>query len=426
MSLREYWRYSPRPKLNYKTRSEYVEHFDELFSRVMSETVQARGPVGVLLSGGIDSSYVALKAKEAGAEIKAVSLFVPDSSEMDERKYSRSVAGALGMESIEIDASDCWSLSSGAISDLQFDQPYHPMQAPALMLACEAARQDGMQVLLDGAGGDELFTGGWDYAAHLAIQGRWAQAFREVRDWSSDAGVSTLRALRYAVFSPLIPASVRAWVRRLGGNAVPSPVPPWLDPIAMRACRLDKALDVPTLPPVWQTENRAALFWAYFLADVLPAMAWWERHASLPNGVEARSPLWDLRVIEFVLGTPEWVHRSGGRTKAILREAMAGRLPAEVQNRADKGLFSSLMYRGIADNETERVRSALRGELSELIYVKPSVLEREFEVLCERRHIWWTPIWRAVTAGLWLQSDSVSCGQSDGRSVLTASGRRDD
>jgi asparagine synthetase B (glutamine-hydrolysing) len=190
-------------------------------------------------------------------------------------------------------------------------------------------------------------------------------------------------------------------------------------------CGLSKALDFPELPPVWKSEKRASLFWSFFQSEVLPAIAWWERHATLPNRVESRSPLWDLRVIEFVLSTPEWVHRSSGRTKVILREAMEGRLPLEVLNREDKGLFSGLMYQGIAEKELARARTALERGLSNIFYIEPAVLLREFDVLCERRHIWWTPLWRAITAALWLQSELVSCGRSDGRSLFTPSERRD-
>lgn len=419
LTLHEYWQYGTRPSFGYKNRRDYVEHFEELFKDVIAAHTRSAGPVGVLLSGGLDSSLVTLKATERNPDLKTLSLYAAGTERMDERSFSRAVSQSLGIENTEIDASDWWTLRSDLLSDEHFDQPSQPVQSAAVMGAYRAAEQMGIKVLLDGAGGDELFTGSWDYVARLTASGSLSRAFREARSWSRGYGVKPSKILQHAVLTPLVPPSMRRSWRASRGNRVPDRLPPWLDGTRMEACGLATALDFPDEPAIWGGNKRASLFWSSYLAEVLPATSWWERHAGLPHGIESRSPLWDLRVIEFCLRTPEWVHRKGGRTKVLLREIMRERLPDEVVQREGKGLYNELMVRGIVEEEQARVRSSLiEGPLSKLLYVMAPLLERELDTYVQRRHAWWAPLWRSITAGLWLQSNCVSRGQSTGRSLL--------
>ncbi len=418
ISVREYWRFGARPQLRYRRREEYVEHFEATFEQAIASAVRGRTVPGVLLSGGLDSSYVLAKAAAIEPNVRAYTAFAAGVPGMDERRYARSAGERLAVAVSEVPVDDCWSLSSRCLDDAAFDQPAQPMQAPLMIRMSEAARADGVQVLLDGMGGDEAMSGRFDYLADLVRGGRWLRAGAEALAWARRDGIPTARVLTYGALTPLVPTRLRARYRTWRGRPRPNPLPPWIDDRALRAGGLEDALAVWEPASAWRQADHRRRFWAIHRRDTLPAIGWRERHASLPLGVEARSPFWDLRVVELLARFPSWVHRDGGRAKALLRAAMGPRLPGEVVDREDKGAFDGLMNAGLLERETERVEAALRyGPLGSLAYVRRPALEIELEAYRRYQHPWWQPLWRAITAGLWLRTEQVSRGRTVDRLI---------
>jgi hypothetical protein len=185
---------------------------------------------------------------------------------------------------------------------------------------------------------------------------------------------------------------------------------------------LSSALPLRRQPAAWDRGAEFASFWSFHEREGLPAFAWRERRASLPVGLEARSPFWDLRVIELIARMPGWVHRSAGRPKALLREAMRKCLPLTVLERRDKGVFDDLMNRGLIEHETERVLAALDGPLAELLYLDIDVLRAEYGRYRSAPHRWWHALWRSISGGIWLQREHLSrrsSGQVSFRPRLT-------
>ena len=412
--VREYWRLGPRPTLRYRRRQEYVEHFEATFEKAVASAVRARSAPAVLLSGGLDSSYVLARAAEVSPHVRAYTAFAEGTVGMDEREHSRAVGERLGMPVQEIEVADCWSLSSHYLPDSAFDQPHLPMQAPLMVRLAEAAHQDGVNVLIDGIGGDEFMSGPSEYLARLIVTGRWGQAGAEARAWARRSSFPLIRILRHGALVPLLPTVLRVGCRALRSRTPLRAPPPWIDAAALRSEGLEGALHLPTpSSSSWGRRDSLRQFWSFHTGVALPMLAWRERQASLPLGLEARSPFWDLRVVELALRIPSWLHRSAGQPKALLREAMRPRLPREVVERDDKGIFDELMNSGLLDRERERVEAALRGgPLARLPYVRGPALEMELDVYRRQQHRWWYALWRATTAGLWLRLNEVSRGHT--------------
>ncbi|MHB8376263.1 MAG: asparagine synthetase B family protein [Dehalococcoidia bacterium] len=415
--VREYWRFEQRPLLRYRRSEDYVEHFTATFHQAVADAVRGDPRPGVLLSGGLDSSYVLAKAVAVAPNVRAYTAFAEGVPGMDERRYSRSVGERLGVAVQDVAVDDCWSLSSRYLHDAAFDQPAQPMQAPLMIRMAQAARQDGVRVLLDGMGGDEGMAGSSHYLSELLIGGHWLHAVTDAREWARREDVPLSRALTRGALKPLLPTGLRTRYRALRGRQPPDPLPPWIERGVLREAGLQAALALHPAPSAWRRGDHDRRFWAIHQRDTLPVVDWRERNAGLPLDVEARSPFWDLRVIELLLRFPPWVHRDGGRTKAVLRAAMRPLLPTEVVERDDKGVYDGLMNAGLLEHETERVRTALRGPLASLPYVRGSGLELELETYRGRRHLWWQPLWRAVTAGLWLHAEQVSRGHTVDRLI---------
>jgi hypothetical protein len=203
----------------------------------------------------------------------------------------------------------------------------------------------------------------------------------------------------------LVPVSLRNRIRAWRGRPAPNPLPPWVDGDSLKALGLGRAAKTPEPPTLWRKAGDLDLFWALHRREALPVIGWRERQASLPAGVETRSPFWDLRVVELMLRFPSWVNAAPGRSKALLRDAMRPRLPELVVDRTDKGIFDELMNVGLLERERARVEAALiDSPLNGLHYIVGSALETELETYRSRQHLWWHALWRAITAGLWLRT----------------------
>jgi asparagine synthetase B (glutamine-hydrolysing) len=280
------------------------------------------------------------------------------------------------------------------------------------------ARAEGCQVLLDGVGGDELMGGSSEYMADLLLAARPAYALSEAREWARAYGRPAHRVFARAALLPLISSGCRDTVGRLTGRPRLAVLPAWIDQTKLKVAGLGRALEQAPEPAAWQREERERRFWSFHLRDAVPALQWRERWAALPYSLEVRSPLYDLRVIEFAARLPSWVNWMGTRSKRLLRGAMRPRLPGEVVERSDKGLYTELLNRGVFEQERERVRIALEDSpLGQLPYVNREALLGEFEAFRRERQPRFYGTLRAISAGLWLRAQAVSMGRREALAV---------
>jgi asparagine synthase (glutamine-hydrolysing) len=372
-----------------------------------------------LLSGGLDSSYVLARAVEAEPKATALHAFARDSKAMDERSHARAAAGHVGVPLTEIEIDDCWSFSSRLLPDAAFDQPNVPMQAALLSRLAETASAAGTRVLLDGAGGDEVMGGRGSYLADLLLAGRLGLSLQEARAWANRAGLSTRRVWFRGAVLPLVPNGLRERYRTVRNRRSPSPLPPWIDMLALKATGLGAALATPTATSVWSRTQQFQSFWSYLVSEVQPVFAWRERWASLPNQLEARSPFWDLRVVELCRQMPSWVHRKAGENRALLREAMKPRLPAQIVERQDQGVFDEFVEVGLYEERSARVGEGITA-LSSLLYLDSELLRNQLDGFGQAPMLWRHGLCRAISAGLWLSRNSYQWTGRTNTSSLAA------
>jgi asparagine synthase (glutamine-hydrolysing) len=128
------------------------------FASSVSRHLLSDAPIGVFLSGGIDSSAIAVAAaRVSSGTVKTVSVVCPDAPDLSEQKFARLVAEREGTEHCEVpfSASDQAELIPDAIAAM--DQP--TVDGVNTYVVSAAARQAGLKVSLSGLGGDELFGG---------------------------------------------------------------------------------------------------------------------------------------------------------------------------------------------------------------------------------------------------------------------------
>src|SRR4029079_2344056 len=174
IETRAYWCLSYKTSQPVPSEAEAAEHLLELVAESVRLRLVSDVPLGVLLSGGVDSSTVAALAVQASSEaVKTFSISFAESS-FDESAYARGVAKFLGTDHHEERLSA--NLAANLVSEIGawMDEPFSdPSLVPTYLLSRFTRKH--VTVALGGDGGDELFAGYPMYAGH-----RWAEIYKRV------------------------------------------------------------------------------------------------------------------------------------------------------------------------------------------------------------------------------------------------------
>lgn len=309
--------------------------------RLMSDV-----PLGVFLSGGIDSSGIAaLAAKHVPAgQLNTFSIGFNEAS-FDESSYARLVAERLGTRHREdiLDLDKSVALLPDIVATL--DEPLGDGSLLPTYLLSRFTRQH-VTVALGGDGGDELFAG---YDPFRAL--RKAELYAKLVPHPVHEAIR-LVAARLPVSHANISLDFKI-KRTLMGLSYPAPLwnAVWMSALEPRD--LDQLFREPSEPEelyseaiaAWDRGNRqsgsdnivdrALQFWTrLYLQDGILAKV---DRASMMCSLEARSPFLDIEVVDLARRIPWQLKLRGGETKWILKKALAPLLPREIIERPKKG-----------------------------------------------------------------------------------------
>jgi asparagine synthase (glutamine-hydrolysing) len=330
-----------RPRFGAQMRGDtraLTEEFSRRVTRAVARRLVADVPVGIFLSGGLDSSLVTACAVETHPAIKTFSIGFEDPS-FDERTHAEAVARHLGTEHhTEVLSSE--ALVDTVLPTLDWmDEPHADTSIlPTSMLARLARRH--VTVALGGDGGDETLAGYPTFVVDEVLgrmppsaTGAWLTGALARALPTSGANFSTAFKLRQLSLGLGARGAERhaRWLAALSPEmlhgALSGPLRAGLGP-CLDAARATVAGTVSDF------DAATAFYLGVYLADgVLQKVD----RATMRVSLEARAPLLDTEVVEFSLAlAPE--HRvRGGVTKRIMRRALRGRVPDAIIDRAKKG-----------------------------------------------------------------------------------------
>ncbi|MEA2427864.1 MAG: hypothetical protein QOF37_1492 [Thermoleophilaceae bacterium] len=338
-----------RPELQAADLGSQAAHERELreaLDLAVAARLRSTGPVGAMVSGGLDSSSVAATgARQVGpALLPTYTSAPPPGWHAGERPMWDADESPLVMKLAAMHPNMAPSFvhvpHGHSVIDVQdplWELGAGPARNPCNMLwthaIAERAAADGVTTLLSGARGNICFSAdGPDWLAQLVRAGRLRTALREGASWTKVTGMPAWRtAARLAM--PLLPSPARRLVRRAAGR---DEAKTWIESCALRPdllAEVDPAARVPALrqPP---PDPRELELW---LVKAAGAHAQIQAATAALTGVEERDPTVDRRVIEAALRQPEWVRRHEGMNRAVVRGAMADRLPPEISRRTRRG-----------------------------------------------------------------------------------------
>lgn len=312
--------------------------YASLFENAVHLRMRADVPVGVLLSGGMDSTSIIcsmarhLPPPRAGSP--PLNAFCYLDEEFDEAKYLQATLTQTQahLKCVEAGAAELWR-------DLEVhlwhqDEPVHSFTSVVGYQLMKLARADGVKVLLNGNGADEVIAGYSnyfiDYWVELMRAGRAWSALREMqahkRLHGKSAGPGATRVLRVLTSHVLhrVPGYGQLAARRRAARVNEDS---WVSQELKQHWRPRELAPVSSLSDAlrWSLERES-----------LPLYLRVEDRNSMAQSVEVRLPFMDYRLIAlaFRLGS-EWKLR-GGYNKFVLRESMRGRIPEVVRARPRK------------------------------------------------------------------------------------------
>ena len=376
------------------------------FLNLLEDSVRLRlrsdVPVGSCLSGGLDSSSIVclvnrILGQEKSSETQKTFSSCFEDRRYDERVYIEDVVAHTHVES-HYTFPDPDSLLS-LINTITWhqDEPFGSMSIFAQWKVFQLARSNGVKVMLDGQGADELLGGYhsyfWAWMAGLIRNRNLTGLKREFRGIHSRHGYhlkELLINLGY-IFSP-------SRCRSIGRSIMGRPdIPVWIHPDIFKLHTIHPAEAVPEPSSSIQALSRKQL-----LQTNLPALLHYEDRSSMAHSIEARVPFLDYRLIEFAYSLPDEYKIRDGETKKILRLAIQTIVPEKVRQRQDKLGFVTPEEHWMRDSHNTQFHSMLKDASVHLgLWISQTKLEDIFlSMTTGTRPFDWS-IWRIINAGIW-------------------------
>lgn len=344
VNSKRYWDLAFRELQDSSSLDEAAVALRGLLSSTVKSHMISDVPVGILLSGGVDSTgMLHFAAQHAQGPLHSFTMGFSGSNVPDERPYARLVAERFGSVHHEI------TISADAFRDFlpsyvwHMEEPVCEPPAIALYFVARLAREHGVKVLLSGEGGDEAFAGYPEYRNLLALEAMKARAGSlkgllgmgfgalERAGWRRGAHYRALVRQRLPDYYFSRTATPETPFNRLKGEFYG---PALLDQVA------GSASDAPTRHLLESVADQSLLNQLLYvdskswLADDLLVKA---DKMTMAASVELRVPLLDHHVLEFAASLPTRHKVFGWSMKRVLKRVLKPTVPAEILNRKKAG-----------------------------------------------------------------------------------------
>ncbi len=336
--LLKVWRYWQMPECDRQENvgeNALLDELEFLLEDAVRKQLVADVPVGVLLSGGVDSSLIAAMAVRASRDVKTFTIRFPGHGSTDETEHARLIAHHFGTEHIELDAQPT-SVEMLPILARQFDEPMVDSSMIPTFLVSQLVRQH-CAVALGGDGGDELFGGYGRYSRLL-----W------MKRYLGHIPLSLRRGIGRAT-DRFLPVGMkgRKWLLALGADFENElPIIEGLFGVSSRKSLLSGREGawsfvaenvfrqrVPSSADLLQRATRME-FQDYLCEDILVKVD----RASMLSSLEVRAPMLDYRIIEFAFGkVPARLKATPQGKKILLKKLTERLLPPEFDRRRKQG-----------------------------------------------------------------------------------------
>ncbi len=420
-----YWRAEDAPAVRFGSEAEYVERFLELYRRAVRSRLRSLRPVGTTLSAGLDSGSVTALAAEAlrerGERLTAfTSVPIHEAAQLvpgaiaDEWPLAHRVAKRWdNIEHVPIRAETTSPLAAVARSLAFYPQPAHAAGNLFWVRAIYAAAQTrGLGVMLTGqmGNGGISWSGGQNRVFCLFARGDWRGGLRAMAAWRARNGRSWLGTVKSQLMRPVLGPFWEQRHRLLRPGA-----PSWADlaavrpafarRIMLRAAARESHIHKLFMRPLDPRRERALI-----VSMNAPITGVIHSAYGAECGLEVRDPTTDVRLLEYCFGVPDEVHSHNGGERMLVRQAMEGLLPPEIQWNTVRGRQAADVALRLLDHRDE-MEATLHGlestpavaEYLDLATLRAAWQALQAQVTTQTAQQATTLLLRGVMAGLFLQ-----------------------
>lgn len=361
------WKYWEVPKNNLHlsdsfNESDLTNRLENLLNNAVNRQLIADVPIGILLSGGLDSSLITAMAIRNIPKVKTFTVRFPGSGKLDETEHARKISNYFETEHIELEAQPS-SVELLPKLARQFDEPIIDSSMIPTFLVGRLVKQH-CKVVLGGDGGDELF-GGYKHYSRLI----WMKKYFGLMPKSVSKTLSNFS-------EKAIPPGFKGknWLQSLDtdlNHGVPL-IANYFDPVARKKLMKSFTNEWSTvaekiirsnLPQNKNLLNRATRmdFKNFLTEDILVKID----RTSMLNSLEVRSPFLDKHIIEFAFAeVPSHLKASSSDRKILLKKLANKVLPPEfdthrkqgfsipINSWLNKGVFRDFFYDILLGSET--------------------------------------------------------------------------
>jgi len=327
-----YWKAEECPKIRYNSLDEYIDRARELLEMAVNARIRSVYPIASHLSGGIDSSSIAVlasrKLSKNGYDLTGFN-WTPVLDEDTGTDYfewgnSKNIASLENIEHQAIDLSERDILDLYKTIDITYGDTIAFWYEQQIQ---KYANKKNIRVILSGTGGDEFISNnGYGYIAGFFWKGEFKRAYRALR-------AEGLRS-RYPILG---------FIKRFYVHVILPSIPDWLYCIYNGTyCSFNKMSNYikPSMTKLIKglSPNDKLLMSVGVRNNMLNSLydglnqtrveSW--NVSGVSHKIEYRYPLLDKRIVEFALGVPEEIFRQEGKSRFLFRRAIQGLLPQEI------------------------------------------------------------------------------------------------
>lgn len=386
LQIQTYWQLDLQREIRFAHDDDYLAAFNEVFERAISDALVSTSQVGIMVSGGLDSSSI---ASIAATQLADRGQHLIGFTEVPPANFDGAlIPGRYADETPFVQALSR-RYENLDLNLVRADGRSYLQDTAAFFQACELpfrnvsnrvwweeilrqAQAQNIGVLLNGGQGNLTISWRGDgLLPQLIRAGHFSRVWREARGLAQHAETpSTLRGLITYGLMPLLPDRVYLALKRLRGKQQLSNAD-WraysaINPDFYRAQRVAERAQANESKTDFRGRGDMRSTRAQTLIGTSAAADGFGAGYQALFGVEQRAPAADQRVVEFCFALPEDQFLRNGQTRWLIQRTMAQRLPPEILNNKKRGLQAANWYERLVENRADLLTEIARLEKSEL------------------------------------------------------------
>jgi asparagine synthase (glutamine-hydrolysing) len=376
--LEPWWSFKPSPFAVMPSAAQAEEELLDLYSKAVSRQLVSDVPLGLLLSGGMDSALLLALMQKNGHSGNTYTVGYGNSYQDDELSDAARTAKTLGASNISLEIERSRFETSLPTTLASLEEPIAASSMVPMYHVCQRARQD-VKVVFMGQGPDELFAG---YRRHLGVH--YGSYWRSLPAWCRGPLTSVLTKIprqewiRRGLYSLAVPGRMERYQKVLSivsGAHIDSLFQRDVLPLGASDQILDCWQDLQTL--MSNTDELGGLQVVEMRSTLPDELLVYADKLSMVHGLEVRVPFLDLDVVRYVERLSASFKIRNGTSKWLHRRVCRRFLPAEIVQRKKRGFAANVVDDWFRKSLSSHMDTILLDK-SSLIYdfLVPEVVER--------------------------------------------------